>query len=77
VLCLFPFEPPLLREHGVAATYVGHPLADAIPLECRRAGPPRAALGLSPTTPWWRCCPAAGESEIRTSRRTFPAAAAL
>lgn len=38
VLCLFPFEPPLLQQHGVAATYVGHPLADAIPLE-----PPSAA----------------------------------
>ena len=32
VLCLFPFEPALLRQHGIAATFVGHPLADAIPL---------------------------------------------
>ncbi|WP_375140579.1 lipid-A-disaccharide synthase, partial [Ideonella azotifigens] len=32
VLCLFPFEPALLAEHGVAATFVGHPLADLIPL---------------------------------------------
>jgi lipid-A-disaccharide synthase len=31
VLCLFPFEPPLLAEAGVAASYVGHPLADQIP----------------------------------------------
>ncbi len=38
VLCLFPFEPALLQAHGVAATFVGHPLADTIPLE-----PPRAA----------------------------------
>ena len=38
VLCLFPFEPDLLRAHGVPATFVGHPLADAIPLV-----PPRAA----------------------------------
>jgi lipid-A-disaccharide synthase len=37
VLCLFPFEPALLQRHGVNAAYVGHPLADAIPLE-----PPRA-----------------------------------
>ena len=27
VLCLFPFEPALLAQHGIAATYVGHPLA--------------------------------------------------
>jgi lipid-A-disaccharide synthase len=31
VLCLFPFEAPLLAEAGVAASYVGHPLADQIP----------------------------------------------
>jgi lipid-A-disaccharide synthase len=44
VLCLFPFEPELLQQHGVAATYVGHPLADAIPLQAPRAA--RAALGV-------------------------------
>ena len=39
VLCLFPFEPAICcSKHGIAASYVGHPLADAIPLE-----PPRAA----------------------------------
>jgi lipid-A-disaccharide synthase len=31
VLCLLPFEAPLLAEAGVAATFVGHPLADQIP----------------------------------------------
>jgi lipid-A-disaccharide synthase len=31
VLCLFPFEAPLLNQAGVAASYVGHPLADHIP----------------------------------------------
>ncbi len=45
VLCLFPFEPDLLRAHGVAASYVGHPLADAIPLTPPRADA-RLALGL-------------------------------
>jgi lipid-A-disaccharide synthase len=33
VLCLFPFEKPLYDEAGIPATYVGHPLADMIPLE--------------------------------------------
>ncbi|MCH2240661.1 MAG: lipid-A-disaccharide synthase [Aquabacterium sp.] len=46
MLCLFPFEPALYAEHGVAATYVGHPLADAIPLEPPRVAA-RAALGLA------------------------------
>ncbi|MBV8501128.1 MAG: lipid-A-disaccharide synthase [Paucibacter sp.] len=37
VLCLFPFEPELLRKHGIAATYVGHPLADEIPMQVSQA----------------------------------------
>ncbi len=32
VLCLFPFEKMLLERDGIAATYVGHPLAQSIPL---------------------------------------------
>ncbi len=28
VLCLLPFEPGLLREKGIAAEFVGHPMAD-------------------------------------------------
>ena len=35
VLCLFPFEPDFYREHGVRAAFVGHPLADQIPLRGR------------------------------------------
>ena len=45
-LCVFPFEPALYAEHGVAATYVGHPLADVIPLKVPRDAS-RDALGLS------------------------------
>ena len=33
LLALFPFEPPLYEKAGVPVTYVGHPLADVIPLE--------------------------------------------
>jgi len=45
VLCIFPFEPPIYAKQGIAATYVGHPLADAIPFDVPRAAS-RAALGL-------------------------------
>jgi lipid-A-disaccharide synthase len=31
LLCIFPFEEKFFREHGVAATYVGHPLASTRP----------------------------------------------
>jgi lipid-A-disaccharide synthase len=33
MLCLFPFEKPLYDRAGIAATYVGHPLAEALPLQ--------------------------------------------
>ena len=33
ILALFPFEPELYKEAGVPVTYVGHPLADMIPME--------------------------------------------
>ena len=37
LLCIFPFEESFFREHGVAATYVGHPLADEPPDSMSRA----------------------------------------
>ena len=77
VLCLFPFEPEIYSAHGVAATYVGHPLADAIPLEPPRAAS-RAALGLGRRATWWsRCCPAAGAREIQLHRAGVPAGRAI
>jgi len=33
VLALFPFEPTLYQEAGIPVTYVGHPLADILPIE--------------------------------------------
>lgn len=45
MLVLFPFEEALYRDAGIAATYVGHPLADVIPIQPDRAAA-RSALGL-------------------------------
>ena len=33
MLALFPFEPPLYAKQGIPVSYVGHPLADVIPLQ--------------------------------------------
>ncbi len=45
VLCLLPFEQGFYDQHGLAAEFVGHPLADRVPLEADR-GSARASLGL-------------------------------
>ncbi len=76
VLCLFPFEPALLQQHGVAATFVGHPLADAIPLEPPRAAA-RAALGLAEADAVVALLPGSRRSEIRHIAPRLAAAAAL
>ena len=70
VLCLFPFEPELLRAHGVAATYVGHPLADAIPLTPPRAAG-RAALGLAADDRVVAVLPGSRRSEIQAIAPSF------
>jgi lipid-A-disaccharide synthase len=64
MLCLFPFEPALYAKHGVAATYVGHPLADAIPLEPPRATS-RAALGIGEDESLVALLPGSRRSEIQ------------
>jgi len=75
VLCLFPFEPELLQRHGVPATYVGHPLADAIPLEPPRAAA-RAALGLPADAEVVAVLPGSRRSEIQYIAPAFLQAAA-
>jgi lipid-A-disaccharide synthase len=74
VLCLFPFEPELLRAHGVAASYVGHPLADAIPLVPPRAAS-RRALGLSDAAVVVALLPGSRRQEIENIAPRFLQAA--
>jgi lipid-A-disaccharide synthase len=70
MLCVFPFETELLEKAGVAATYVGHPLADVIPLEPDMAGA-RRALGLPESGPVIAVLPGSRRSEIALIGPTF------
>jgi len=76
VLCIFPFEPELLAQHGIGATYVGHPLANVIPLEPDRVAA-RSALGLGADEPVVAILPGSRASEIQYLGELFLRTAAL
>ncbi|MCZ8251582.1 MAG: lipid-A-disaccharide synthase [Hylemonella sp.] len=76
VLCIFPFEVALLARHGIAATYVGHPLANVIPRVPDRAAA-RAALGLPQQAPVLAILPGSRGSEVKYLAERFFRAAAL
>lgn len=77
VLCIFPFEVALLARHGIAATYVGHPLANVIPMQPDRASA-RAKLGLNELDTVVAILPGSRKSEIKyLAERFFQAAAQI
>jgi lipid-A-disaccharide synthase len=76
VLCIFPFEPALLAQHGIAATYVGHPLANVIPMQPDQAAA-RTALGLSAEHPVVAVLPGSRQSEVQYLAARFFKAVAL
>ncbi|MES2949978.1 MAG: lipid-A-disaccharide synthase [Pseudomonadota bacterium] len=76
VLCIFPFEPALLAEHGIAATYVGHPLANVIPLQPDKTAA-RHKLGLAPDARVVAILPGSRKSEVEYLALRFFQAAAL
>ncbi|APW40815.1 lipid-A-disaccharide synthase [Rhodoferax koreense] len=76
VLCIFPFEPALLAQHGINATYVGHPLANVIPLVPDKAAA-RRQLGLADGDQVVAILPGSRKSEVRYLASRFFAAAAL
>ncbi|WP_231638242.1 lipid-A-disaccharide synthase [Piscinibacter sakaiensis] len=75
VLCIFPFEPAIYERAGIPASYVGHPLADAIPLQPPRAAA-RAALGQPPEATLVALLPGSRRSEITAIAPRLLAAAA-
>jgi len=75
VLCLLPFEKRFYDEHGVRAVFVGHPLADQIPLHVdSRAA--RAALGLDADGTYIALLPGSRHGEVARLSHDFAATVA-
>lgn len=70
ILALFPFEPRLYEEQGIPVSYVGHPLADILPIEDRR-NEARELLGLSVQQPIFALLPGSRQSELQYMADTF------
>ena len=64
MLVLFPFEEAIYQKEGVPVTYVGHPLAQVIPMQPDRGGA-RAALGLDASERILALMPGSRASEIK------------
>jgi lipid-A-disaccharide synthase len=75
VLCLLPFESEFYAQHAVRAEFVGHPLADQIPLEVDGTGA-RAALGISADARVIALLPGSRLFEVAHLAAPFAAAAA-
>ena len=76
MLCIFPFEPALLAQAGVQATYVGHPLAQTIPMHPDRLAA-RQSLGLDAQRPVVAVLPGSRQSEIEHLTPRFVQAAQI
>ena len=76
VLCLFPMEPQLYRDAGGRAEFVGHPMAQTLPLDADRAAA-RAKMKLDPQTPVFALLPGSRVSEIDYMAPVFFQTAAL
>jgi lipid-A-disaccharide synthase len=76
VLCIYPFEPDLLAQHGIEGSFVGHPIADVIPLEPDRLKT-RFKLGLPADATIVALLPGSRPSEAKALALPFLQAAQL
>jgi lipid-A-disaccharide synthase len=76
MLLIFPFEEEIYRQAGVPATYIGHPLAEQIPLEPDLAAA-RRELGLPPDAQVVTVMPGSRMSEIKYLAEPFTATVKL
>jgi lipid-A-disaccharide synthase len=74
ILVMFPFEEPLYQKAGVPVTYVGHPLADVIPIEPKKEEA-RAQLRLPANKLIVALLPGSRRSELHYMANAFVLAA--
>jgi lipid-A-disaccharide synthase len=74
MLCLFPFETDIYRQHDIRVAFVGHPLADEIPAVVDKVGA-RQALGLPEQGRMIALLPGSRGGEVRLLAPLFLAAA--
>jgi len=70
MLALFPFEPALYQQAGIAVTYVGHPLADMLPIE-PDVNAARTGLRLKPSALVIAMLPGSRQSEVQQHADLF------
>jgi lipid-A-disaccharide synthase len=71
MLCIFDFEVDFLKQHQVPAAYVGHPLADQIPLQPEDPVAIRKELGLDVGRPVVALLPGSRMSEVSRLAEPF------
>lgn len=74
MLTVFPFEKAIYDKEGIPATYVGHPLADDIPLTPNQKAA-RHSLGIAPDATVLAVLPGSRASEIKWMAPLFLQAA--
>jgi lipid-A-disaccharide synthase len=76
MLVVFPFEEEIYQQAGVPVTYVGHPLAELVPLVPDEAGA-RRTLGLPEDANVVTIMPGSRMSELKYNTAAFVGAARL
>jgi lipid-A-disaccharide synthase len=76
MLVVFPFEEEIYRKAGIPATYVGHPLAQVIPMEPDMAAA-RNELGIEQGATVVAMLPGSRISEIKYNTEAFIATAKI